>query len=152
MTERTCMHLFPPPHSRVKSGIKTEFTLIPFSLRKMRAGWEGEADRKSQSLLVKGPRGSFNSSATNFSHPRFFKKMCLSVCLFITFSAISQYMVGRPGDSEFGDWVSDLLCHFLHLVLCAKLLQSCPTLCNPMNYSLPGSSVHGILQARRILE
>ena len=33
----------------------------------------------------------------------------------------------------------------------AKLLQSCPTLCNPMDYSLPASSVRGILQAR-ILE
>ena len=31
-------------------------------------------------------------------------------------------------------------------VLSAKLLQSCPTLCNPMDCSLPGSSVHGILQ------
>ena len=29
-----------------------------------------------------------------------------------------------------------------------QLLQSCPALCNPMDYSLPGSSVHGILQAR----
>ena len=29
--------------------------------------------------------------------------------------------------------------------------QSCPTLCNPMDYRPPGSSVHGILQAR-ILE
>ena len=29
--------------------------------------------------------------------------------------------------------------------------QSCPTLCNPMDCSLPGPSVHGILQAR-ILE
>ena len=28
---------------------------------------------------------------------------------------------------------------------------SCPTLCDPMDYSPPGSSVHGILQAR-ILE
>ena len=26
--------------------------------------------------------------------------------------------------------------------------QSCPTLCDPMDCSLPGSSVHGILQAR----
>ena len=26
--------------------------------------------------------------------------------------------------------------------------QQCPTLCDPMDYSLPGSSVHGILQAR----
>ena len=33
----------------------------------------------------------------------------------------------------------------------AKLLQSCLTLCDPMDHSLPGSSVHGILQAR-ILE
>ena len=33
----------------------------------------------------------------------------------------------------------------------AKSLQSRPTLCNPMDCSLPGSSVHGILQAR-ILE
>ena len=32
-----------------------------------------------------------------------------------------------------------------------KLLQLCPALCDPMNCSLPGSSVHGILQAR-ILE
>ena len=31
---------------------------------------------------------------------------------------------------------------------CAKSLQLCLILCNPMHYSLPGSSVHGILQAR----
>ena len=30
----------------------------------------------------------------------------------------------------------------------AKLLQSCPTLCDPIDSSLPGSSVHGIFQAR----
>ncbi|CAI9174350.1 unnamed protein product [Rangifer tarandus platyrhynchus] len=29
----------------------------------------------------------------------------------------------------------------------AKSLQSCPTPCNPMNCSPPGSSVHGIFQA-----
>ena len=38
-------------------------------------------------------------------------------------------------------------CDSLH----AKSLQSCPTLFNPMDCSPPGSSVHGILQAR-ILE
>ena len=32
----------------------------------------------------------------------------------------------------------------------AKLLQSCPTLCDPMDCSLPGFSVHGILQARTL--
>ena len=32
----------------------------------------------------------------------------------------------------------------------AKLLQSCLTLCNPMDCSPPGSSLHGILQARKL--
>ena len=33
----------------------------------------------------------------------------------------------------------------IHIYTCvhAKLLQSCMTLCDPMDYSLPGSSVHG---------
>ena len=35
--------------------------------------------------------------------------------------------------------------------MCSKLLQWCLTLCDPMNCSPPGSSVHGMLQAR-ILE
>ena len=38
-----------------------------------------------------------------------------------------------------------------HNRLCAKSLQLCLTLCDSMDCSLPGSSVHGILQAR-ILE
>ena len=32
----------------------------------------------------------------------------------------------------------------------AASLQSCPTLCDPMDCSLPGFSVHGILQARTL--
>ena len=32
--------------------------------------------------------------------------------------------------------------------VCAKSLQSCLTLCDAMDSSPPGSSVHGILQAR----
>ena len=39
----------------------------------------------------------------------------------------------------------------MHLILCVLVTQSCPTLCDPMACSPPGSSVHGILQAR-ILE
>ena len=37
--------------------------------------------------------------------------------------------------------------------MCVRVLvtQSCLTLCNPVDYSPPGSSIHGILQAR-ILE
>ena len=37
-----------------------------------------------------------------------------------------------------------------HAAAAAKSLQSCPTLCDPMDCSLPGFSVHGILQARTL--
>ena len=37
---------------------------------------------------------------------------------------------------------------FLMTCVCAKLLQSCLTLCDLMTFSPPGYSVHGILQAR----
>ena len=46
--------------------------------------------------------------------------------------------------SQEGEWLC-LVC------VPAKLLQSCLTLCDPIDWSLPGSFVHGILQAR-ILE
>ena len=43
-------------------------------------------------------------------------------------------------------------CHFLLQCMKVKsqseVAQSCPTLCDPMDCSLPGSSVHGIFQAR----
>ena len=37
--------------------------------------------------------------------------------------------------------IKNLMCACIH----AKLFQSCPTLCDPMDCSLLGSSVHGIL-------
>ena len=49
-------------------------------------------------------------------------------------------------------------CHFKNFTLslklaaaaAAKLLQSCPTLCDPIDGSPPGSLVPGILQARTL--
>ena len=38
--------------------------------------------------------------------------------------------------------------HLLSRESTVLITQSCPTLCDPMDYSPPGSSVHGILQAR----
>ena len=34
------------------------------------------------------------------------------------------------------------------IYVCVLVTQSCPTLCNPRDYSLPCSSSHGLLQAR----
>ena len=41
-----------------------------------------------------------------------------------------------------------LKCYLPTTAAAAKLLQSCPTLCNPIDGSPPGSSIHGIFQAR----
>ena len=45
-------------------------------------------------------------------------------------------------------------CHFLLQCMKVKseseVAQSCPTLSDPMDCSLPGSSIHGILQARAL--
>ena len=49
------------------------------------------------------------------------------------------------------DWSSDVCSSDLSINQChseSEVAQSCPTLCDPMNCSPPGSSVHGILQAR----
>ena len=56
----------------------------------------------------------------------------------------------RPWDSPGKN--TGVGCHFL--LQCRKVksesevAQSCPTLCDPMDFSLPGSSTHGIFQAR----
>ena len=56
----------------------------------------------------------------------------------------------RPWDSPGKN--TGLDCHFLLQYMKVKseseVAQSCSTLSNPMDYSLPGSSIHGIFQAR----
>ena len=60
------------------------------------------------------------------------------------------YNYGRC--KHWGEWDKRYTGHLCTiLVVCAELRQSCPTLCDPTACSLPGSSLHGILQAR-ILE
>ena len=56
----------------------------------------------------------------------------------------------RPRDSPGKN--TGVGCHFLLQCMKVKseseVAQSCPTLCDPMDCSPPGSSVHGIFQAR----
>ena len=56
----------------------------------------------------------------------------------------------RPWDSPSKN--TGVGCHFLLQWMKVKsereVAQLCPTLCDPMDCSPPGSSVHGILQAR----
>ena len=53
-------------------------------------------------------------------------------------------------EDEMAGWHNQLYGHAAAAAAAAaaKSLQLCPTLRNPMDCSLPGSSVHGIFQAR----
>ena len=42
------------------------------------------------------------------------------------------------------------ICIYIHACMHAELFPSCPTLCDPTDCGLLGSSVHGILQARML--
>ena len=66
------------------------------------------------------------------------KKLGTKLMLWPSFFMYEAVLWRRQGKTV-GEYRSLLCVH-------AKSLQSCPTLCNPMNFSLPGSSVHGILQ------
>ena len=62
------------------------------------------------------------------------------------------YIINNPCNTlapYFLDFCSKILSSYQSQPpMCAKLLQSYPTLCNAMDCSLPGSSLHGISQAR----
>ena len=58
-----------------------------------------------------------------------------------------------PGDGGFfrSFWAGRLGGFLMRCISCAQPVKSCPALCNPMDGSPPGSTVHGIFQAK-ILE
>ena len=62
---------------------------------------------------------------------------------------IPKFENPRPWDSPGKN--TGVGCHFLLQCMKVKsereVAQSCPTLSDPMDYSLPGSSIHGIFQA-----
>ena len=89
-----------------------------------------------------------------------FLLQCMKVKVKVKSSVVSDSVLphGLPPTRLLRPWdfpgkSTGVGCHCLLLrgAAAAKLLQSCQTLCDPMDSSPPGSSVHGILPAR-ILE
>ena len=57
---------------------------------------------------------------------------------------------GRKDATSLRSLMKSLFLYDAAAAAAAKSLQSCPTLCNPIDGSLPGSPVPGILQARTL--
>ena len=72
-----------------------------------------------------------------------FKILCISSHVIFQPNFLSSYLINI---SNFL-----LICSVFTVFKSSEVTQSCLTLCDPMDHSPPGSSVHGIFQAR-ILE
>jgi len=84
-----------------------------------------------------------------FSRKQLLVLLIFTVISFIYFSFISA-LIYMLSFYNFG-FFSFSSCFICKVCCCCLVTQLCPTVCNPMVCSPPGSSVHGILQAR-ILE
>ena len=89
----------------------------------------------------------------------FVKVVLLLLLLLLRHFSVSDFMrphrwqptrLPRPWDSPGKN--TGVGCHFLLQCMKVKseseVAQSCPTLSDPVDHSLPGSSIHGIFQAR----
>ena len=78
---------------------------------------------------------------------------CIVLLLLKPFAIPNHSLFGNPSSFQCY-WAKILeltLRTLVHTpIMRAKSLQLCPTLCDPVDCSPPGSSVHGILQARRL--
>ena len=111
--------------------------------------------------------GNLNSGSSAFSKTSLniwkftvhilLKPYCCCCCLvaLVVFDSVrpqrwQRSRLPRPWDSPGKN--TGVGCHFLPQCMKVKsgseVAQLCPTLCDPMDCSLPGSSVHGIFQAR----
>ena len=75
----------------------------------------------------------FFKTLHNINCQLYLKKL-KKICIYITIALIIIYNIVL----------------LIYSCLCPHSLQLCLTLCKPMDCSLPGSSVHGILQARTL--
>ena len=76
----------------------------------------------------------------------------LSPCLFNFYAEHIMWNAGlddsQAGINITGRNINNLRCAEVMKMCCAKLLQLCLTLCDPMDYRPLGSSLHGVFQAR----
>ena len=73
-----------------------------------------------------------------------------SFCSRICHLSICYFDIRAEGDWTEGDWEVTKSVPACPPSICLKteVIHLCPTLCDPMDCGLPGSSVHGIFQAR----
>ena len=106
--------------------------------------------RAGTQRLVSFGMANMDIYAIAFSPPTTAAAKLLQSCLTLCDPQMAAHQASRPWDSQGKN--TGVGCHFL--LQCMKVknesegAQSCPTLSDPMDCSLRGSSIHGIFQAR----
>ena len=77
------------------------------------------------------------------------EKELLGAWAWLTLSNVTKTSCFRMGRRKEAEGAEQKGCKCGNVV-CAKSLQICPALCDPVYCRLPGSSVHGILQVRTL--
>ena len=74
--------------------------------------------------------------------------MCLSLTYFISIILFWSILIVTKGNIS-SIFMTNIP-SYIDMYVAAKSLQLCPTLCNPIDGSPPGSPIPGILQARTL--
>ena len=110
--------------------------------------WVQKTIRASWAFKYMQPTWHF--SRQNGNHEEARRSPTRHISYISAFQAPGWKLTPRPLHRTQGRWGA-LVCEHPSLTCARSVAQSRPTLCDPIDCSLPGSSVHGILQAR-ILE
>ena len=127
------------PHSSILAW-KIPWTEEPGRLQSMRSqrvrhDWATSLQNKTKPVLLKSLKGGTVLRKWLLIHSEYVLKIC------------------QRSSSSLTHWTAKKFPkHFYYEPKCllgfSSVAQSCPTLCDLMDCSLPGSSVHGIFQAR----
>ena len=98
-----------------------------------------------------------NKIKRHIKHKMFYTELLMFSYKLVHFSVLLIFIRGSSSPPDSGSqpqkssgWMPLSLTSRIwpNKVKSSQVAQSCPILCDPMDYSLPGSSVHGIFQAR----
>ena len=103
-----------------------------------------EKPGRLQSIGLHRVRHHWSNLAPHSNLELLHASLCLSQLLWLIQTLVLNYFVLIPTNNRWWEYLRHTA------AATAKSLQSCPTLCDPIDGSLPGSPVPGILQARTL--
>ena len=128
----------------------TRYRLTPVRMASIRKSINNKCQKRKPSWSVGGNANWYSYYGEQYAAAAAAKSLqsCPTLCDPIVHQAVHQ--APCPWDSP--DKNTGVGCYFLLQCMKVKsqseVAQSCLTLSDPMDWSLPGSSVHGIFQAR----